>query len=179
MHHHPDTSAATKVGDPSLIDPPQTSAVTLVRNANATLAGPSTVKSGSGNLGIETTGTGPAPANDAVPRSDNGATAPETTAPVETGSPTPTSPSTSEAAPSTGPGPATSEATAPASAAPQPAPARVNDAAVDTTQSSSSSITNQTAPATAQSSSSSDSTPSADSSSKKKKKKGLKKLNPF
>lgn len=191
MHHHPDTSEAVKVGEPTLVDPPQTNAPELVRAANATLSGNNSVKGGTGKLGIETTGTGTPPANDAVPRSDNGATAPATAAPVETGQPTPTAPSTSGGASSTAiPAPAASAA-APAAAAPAttaPAsndaavnggstaaaapPTRVNDAAVDngsadTAKTSTSTTTSSTADA------------SKDSTSKKKKKKGLSKLNPF
>ena len=193
MHHRPDTSAATKVGEPTMVEPTQTSAVDLVRSANAAALSAPPGKTSSGKLGIETTGTGPAPANDAVPRSDSGATAPETAAPVETGQPTPTAPSTgggtsstttattTTAAPTPAP-PAATNATPDSTdntvAAPAAAPARVNDAATD----SSSSSTTQTGPTTPQSSASSDSTTasSQDSSSKpKKKKKGLAKLNPF
>jgi outer membrane protein assembly factor BamD len=184
MHHHPDVSSAAKVGEPTLVDPPQTSAVQLVREANATLTAPAKMSGGAGGLAIETTGTGPAPANDAVPRSDNGATAPETAAPVETGAPTPTVPSTSGGVSST-----TAATTAPAAAppavndaatAPAPAPARVNDAATDQASPPANGAA-QTAPANAQSTTASDATTatSQDSSSKKKKKKGLAKLNPF
>jgi len=171
MHHHPDTSTATKVGEPTMVEPPQTSAVQLVKNANAAMAGPSEVKSGTGNLGIETTGTGAPPPNQPVPRSDNGATAPETAAPTETGTATPTAPSTSGGTSST------TAATAPVtSEAPAPAPARVNDAAVD---SSSGSTTQSTTNAQASTTSSSSEAGPQDSTSKKKKKKGLGKLNPF
>jgi outer membrane protein assembly factor BamD len=190
MRHHPDTSSAAKVGEPTLVDPPQTSAVELVRNANASLAGrPGATKGGSG-LALETTGKGPAPANDAVPRSDSGASEAETKAPVETGAPTPTAPSTSGGTSSTtevnnGTSAAPAPATAPGANAttdattttdPAAAPARVNDAATDPSSSSSSTTTS-----TAQTSSSSDSSQAnpQDSTSKKKKKKGLAKLNPF
>ncbi len=199
MHHRPDTSEAAKVGEPTMVEPPQTSAVKLVRDANNTLAGSPGVTSGSGNLGIETNGTGAPPANDAVPRSDNGASGAETAAPTEIGTPTPTAPSTSggisspatatagAAAPTpagTANAPATTNssatATPAASDAPAAAPARVNDAATDSTsgtpaQGSTSNAqagsTNPNATATAAS--------PDESSSKKKKKKGLAKLNPF
>ncbi len=193
MHHRPDVSAAAKVGEPTIVDPPQTSAVELVRNANASLAGPSTItKGGSGSLGIETTGTGPAPANEPVPRSDNGASGAETAAPVETGTPTPTSPTTNggtssttsattSTAPAAAPAPvndAATESSTTTTTAPAAAPARVNDAATD--PAASSSTTTQTTPA-AQSTSSTDSSQASatDSTSKKKKKKGLGRLNPF
>jgi outer membrane protein assembly factor BamD len=172
MHHHPDTSTAVKVGEPTLVDPPQTSAVQLVKNANAAITGPSGVTSGTGNLGIETTGTGAPPANQPVPRSDNGATAPETAAPVESGAATPTAPTTSGGTSST----AAATMDPAASEAPAPAPARVNDAAVD---SSSGAATPTPANAQAGSTSSTTDASPQDSSSKKKKKKGLGKLNPF
>jgi outer membrane protein assembly factor BamD len=189
MRHHPDTSAAAKVGEPSLVDPPQTSAVELVRNANASLAGPVGATKGGSGLSLETTGKGPAPANEAVPRSDSGASEAETKAPVETGTPTPTAPSTSggtssttDATNATPAAPAEAPAAAPTpdatttTTAPAAAPARVNDAATDPSASSSS-----TTSSTAQASSSSDSSQASpqDSTSKKKKKKGLGKLNPF
>jgi outer membrane protein assembly factor BamD len=197
MHHRPDVSPAAKVGEPTIVDPPQTSAVELVRNANATLVGPpATMKGGSG-LALETTGTGPAPANEAVPRSDNGASGAEAEAPVEAGKPTPAAPSTSggtssttdattRTAPATPPAPVNNAATdssttTTTTTAPAAAPARVNDAATDPADSTSG--TTQSAPATAaaQSTTSTDTTTasSQDSSSKKKKKKGLSKLNPF
>ena len=192
MHHHPDTSSASKVGEPTMVDPPQTSAVTLVRDANNTLLTNSAPgKSNSGSLGIETTGTGAPPANESVPRSDSGASAAETKAPIETGAPTPTAPSTEGGTSSTtnatnNPG-ATAATAPPAAEAPAPAPARVNDAAVDANSSS----TTQSTPAqtpqgssdNAQATSTSNGTASdaspTDSTSKKKKKKGLGKLNPF
>jgi outer membrane protein assembly factor BamD len=181
LHHHPDTSAAAHVGDPVMVDAQQTSAVELVRNANATLMGTPPGKTGSG-ISIETNTSGAPPENQPVPRSDSGATAPETAAPVENGAPTPTAPSTSggassntaiTAAPAAVPAATPADAT---SAAPAPAPARVNDAATD---SSSSGGSQTNAQGTSSTSSTTTADPSKDSTSKKKKKKGLAKLNPF
>ncbi len=194
MHHHPDTSSAAKVGEPTMVDPPQTSAVTLVRDANNTLLSNSVGgKGNSGSLGIETSGTGAPPANESVPRSDSGASEAETKAPVETGSPTPTAPATNGGTSSTTAAtnnPAATAATAPpASEAPAAPPTRVNDAAVDSSSGSASSgqtaqpQTPQGTSDNAQSSTNSNATSSDaspnDSTSKKKKKKGLAKLNPF
>ena len=179
MHHHPDTSQAAKVGEPPLQDAPQTNPVLLVRDTNALMINAAAPKAGkSGSLAIETTGNGPVPENQPVPRSDNGATAPETAAPTETGTPTPTAPSTSGGTSSTTD--AAPSAT-PSSAAPAAAPARVNDASTDSTSGSTAgSATQTTSTTSAQSTSSNDSKDSSqDSSSKKKKKKGLGKLNPF
>jgi outer membrane protein assembly factor BamD len=189
MKHHPDTSMAAHTGEPTMVDPQQTSAVELVRSANASLMGAAAPGKTSSGVSIETHTSGAPPENQPVPRSDNGATAPETSAPVENGAPTPTAPSTSGGtssntavtmAPAAVPA-ADSTASAPAdnnAAAPSPAPARVNDAA--TTDSSSSSGDSQgNAQSTSTSSSNSTADQSKDSSSKKKKKKGLSKLNPF
>ena len=173
IHHHPDTSAATKVGEPSLTDPTPVSAPELVKNANATMMGIPTSKGGSG-VSLETTGTGAPPPNQPVPRSDSGASDAETKAPIETGTPTPTAPSTSGG----------NSSTTDANIAPAAAPARVNDAATDssTTDASSSNgqgSTSVQSPDSNANSSNSASTNPQDSTSKKKKKKGLAKLNPF
>jgi len=70
IHRHPDLSAATKVGEPTLTDPKQTSAVELVRNNMDVIMG----KTGVGNsaVTVETKGTGTAPAGEGekLPRSD-------------------------------------------------------------------------------------------------------------
>ena len=187
MHHHPDTSEAAKVGEPTMIDPPQTSAVKLVRDANATLLSPAAGKSNTGSLGIETTGKGAPPANEAVPRSDNGNSGAETAAPVETGAPTPTAPSNGGGTSSTtdaNNNPAAAASTAPpASEAPAAPPTRVNDAAVESSTGDASQTTQSTTDNAQASSTSANGTASAasptDSTSKKKKKKGLGKLNPF
>ena len=179
LHHHPDTSAAAKVGEPIMVDPPQTSAVQVVHETNAALAAPPAMKTAGGNLSVETTGTGPVPENQPVPRSDNGGSGAETAAPVEVGAPTPTAPSTSGGTSSTTAvtttnAAAPTSASAPENAAPAAAPARVNDAAT-----SSSSSTTATADGQSSSTATSSAASPNDSTSKKKKKKGLAKLNPF
>lgn len=176
LHHHPDTSEAVKVGEPTMVDPPQTSAVQLVREANATLMAPTKGKSDASTLGLETTGTGAPPPNEAIPHSDNGASGNETAAPVEQGQPTPTAPSTSGGTSSTATQPANSTA---ANTAPLAPPARVNDAAVNNAGTSSSSTTTAAADAGTGSSSTAASSDDSSSKPKKKKKKGLGKLNPF
>jgi len=190
LRHQPDTSETAKVGEPQMIDPPETNPVKLVQQANAALMNkpaPKTASGPSNGLTLEPVGAGAPPANEPIPRSDNGATNPETAAPVEVGKPTPTAPSTSGGTSSTTDATTPPEGAAtPTNAAPAPAPARVNDAATptDSTSSSSSSSAQSgqaNAQTSAQSGSSSDSSASTsqDSTSKKKKKKGLAKLNPF
>lgn len=68
IHRHPDLSPATKVGEPTLTDPKQTSAVEVVRNNMDVLIG----KTGAGGstVSVETKGTEAAPGGEKVPRSD-------------------------------------------------------------------------------------------------------------
>jgi len=64
----PDVSQATKVGEPTLVDPKQTSAPELVRAATANvMSALSAATTGTATAG---TGTAPAPENAAAPRSD-------------------------------------------------------------------------------------------------------------
>jgi outer membrane protein assembly factor BamD len=181
FHRGPDVSDATKVGEPTLVDPKQASAPDMVRAATTSiigsiLAGPNTVGASAA------TGTGAPPAaNGAAPRSDAapapaGATpapAPVVTGGAESGPPA----SDNNAVPemkndlqptATTPPPG---ATAPAPAATTAPPAPVNDAAT-------SSSSETSAPATpAASASATQAAPPAnanqESSSKKKKKKKL------
>ncbi|HEY3928586.1 MAG TPA: outer membrane protein assembly factor BamD [Candidatus Koribacter sp.] len=189
LNHHPDTTEAAKVGEPQMIDPPQTNPVKLVQQANAALLNKPAAKPAAGTnngLTLEPVGAGAPPPSEPLPRSDSGATNPETAAPVETGTPTPTAPSTSGGTSSTTDANNASAGTAStndANTAPAPAPARVNDAATPPADSSSgtstSGQTNAQPDAKSGSSSDSNTTNSQDSTSKKKKKKGLAKLNPF
>jgi len=75
----PDVSEATKVGEPTLVDPKQASAPDLVRQANALVAG--TGDAGGGNhVSVEQVNPGTAPAENApIPRSEP---TPGTTAPI-------------------------------------------------------------------------------------------------
>jgi len=79
---HPDVAQATKVGEPSLVDPKPVSATEVVREATRAMA-PAASDNGSGSVAVETIGTGAPPANQAPPRSDApfGSGAPAETAP--------------------------------------------------------------------------------------------------
>ena len=68
VDRHPDVSAATKVGDPALVDPTPISASGLVQQANRVAMGAS--KSPSQSLSVETTGNGVPPENQPAPRTD-------------------------------------------------------------------------------------------------------------
>jgi outer membrane protein assembly factor BamD len=68
VSRHPDTSAATKVGDPQLNDPTPIDARRIVEEASKTAGG---VKAGGDHsVTVTTTGTGAPPENEPAPRSD-------------------------------------------------------------------------------------------------------------
>ena len=161
LHRHPDTSMASKVGDPTLVDPKQTSAPELVRqnleNWKSAIA-----PGGSEKVSVEAVKGAP-PASQPPPRSD-AASAP-TGAAAPTGVPE-LQVLTDVAAPDAAAQPQ------PGAGAPLPPPPQINEAAQQPQQ------PGNNAAASSSSSSTTD-TDQNTSSSKKKKKKGLKKLNPF
>ena len=66
----PDVTDATKVGEPTLVDPKQVSAPELVRAANSSILG--SLGGGTNKVGVERVENGAAPAANApVPRSDS------------------------------------------------------------------------------------------------------------
>jgi outer membrane protein assembly factor BamD len=71
---HPDVSQASKVGEPTLVDPEVVSATTVVQEATRAMMG--TAAAGDNSVGIETVGKGVLPPDQAAPRSDT--PAPET-----------------------------------------------------------------------------------------------------
>ena len=184
FHRGPDVAPSSKVGEPTLTDPEQTSAPEVVSQSakemlNAAI-GPDANKTS-----VEVVGKGPAPANAAPPRSDapaaTGASGqPTTTTPPAEAAPAPrpqipdnsgiqdlaaqpgTTVAPANAVPANPPATAPAEnpqaATAPATAAPTSTPAQVNDA-------------KPPAGDTAQAGSKTDDKDSQDSSSLKKKKK--------
>jgi outer membrane protein assembly factor BamD len=187
MKKRPDMLPATKVGQPTLTDPPPTSAPKLIRDANALAMGNST-----GTVSAETINKGPdgVPVNQPIPRSDTQPPpAPEGVPELKPNADTTSAPPTStvtppppegvgelkpNADPNSGSTAATPAATTPAvdpttgNPAPKPAPAQVNEAAGSTATPAADSNTS-TPPAD----------PKATSSSKKKQKKGLRKVIPF
>ena len=175
FHRGPDVSEATKVGEPTLVDPKQASAPDMVRAASASIS--SLLPGGSNTVTVEKVGDGTTPpANSAVPRSEP---TPGTTAPPADAAP---AANAADASGSSGPAagsdmkndlaPPANSAAVPAAAPPIP-PTQVNDLAG--TSSSSSGSSSQ--PAAASSSTQQQSAPPAnsdtESSSKKKKKKHL------
>ena len=189
FHKAPDDLVrASKVGQPTLVDPEQTSAPQIIRSATNTVLGIN--DAGNGTVNVEKV-TGDATKSDPVPRSDapSPAPAPNTAQPAAaptssgTGSDTGIGELTPNGAPATTPPaataapaatsappdnsstPAANSATTGTSDTPPQAPAQVNEIQNGSSTSASSSAAN--------SSSTSD---EGSSSSKKKKKKGLRKI---
>jgi outer membrane protein assembly factor BamD len=177
MHRGPDTSLASRVGEPTLVDPKPTNAPDIVRATSAALMAAGGNPEGAAAISLETVKTPGGPgANESVPRSDTQPGAAPAENPPDSGIP--------ELRPITPPdnaGNAADTGTAGSSAAstnksPAP-PAQVNEAAGDQGNTTKE---NSTAAADANGSSSSTSVDKdTTSTSKKKKKKGLGKLNPF
>ena len=138
--HGPDMSEATKAGEPTLVDPKQTSAPEMVRSFTSDVQ--EIMKGGTGKAKVETLNTAggtPPPENAPIPRSDAASGSTDNPAPASA-SPAPgaavssaggasnyaASDMKNDLAPATPPPAAAPPAP---SAAPQQAPAQVNDAA--------------------------------------------------
>src|SRR5438876_769953 len=67
---HPDVAQATKVGDPTLVDPKPVSATEVVQQATRAMMGPVAPGSDKNAVSVETVGKGAPPPNEAAPRSD-------------------------------------------------------------------------------------------------------------
>ena len=67
---HPDVAQATKVGDPTLVDPKPVSATEVVQQATRAMMGPAAAGSDKNAVSVETVGNGAPPPNEAAPRSD-------------------------------------------------------------------------------------------------------------
>jgi len=81
---HPDVDQATKVGEPTLVDPTPMSATDVVQQATRAMAGPAAAGAGKNGVSVETRGTGAPPPNEAAPRSDAPAPTDNTAAPAAT-----------------------------------------------------------------------------------------------
>jgi outer membrane protein assembly factor BamD len=166
LHKGPDVAQAVKIGDPTLIDPPPTSAPQLIHQANEDMLNAAAgAKSGGGKVTLEPVKAGTPPPNQPVPRSDSNET-PDNNGVPEL-APIPNSDSNATPAQTTPPT-QVNEMNNPEH--------QTNDANAQTSSSSSS-----TQPAATTVSQSQDqSGQNADySSSKKKQKKGIRKIVPF
>ncbi len=176
--HAPDVSEATKVGEPTLVDPKQSSAPEMVRAANTSIV---ESLSGSKKVSVEQIAPGSTPpVSDAVPRSDNPPASGEATAAPVVGEPTnaPSTPGSGSAAGTEMKNDLPASNAAPAAAtdqAPMPPPTQVNDApAANTNADAQSSSSASSTPATGDSASKPPAVnPDTESSSKKKKKRKL------
>jgi len=179
FHKGPNVAEATKVGEPTLVDPKQASAPDMVRAVTSSLVGSLSNLNGTSTVSVERVNSGaPPPENTPIPRSDAvpGATGGTVAASPAAGGPmngTPAPGSTNNTAiPELGND--LQPAASGADGAPEKAPPQVNDAAA-----SSSSAGGGSQPAPGASSSSGTQTqaapanPNTESTSKKKKKKIL------
>jgi len=168
LHKGPDVAQAVKIGDPSLIDPPQTSAPQLIHQANDDMINAAKQNAGDGKVTLEPVKAGSPPANQPVPRSDSKETTDNSGIPEL--APIPDSKDSSSAAP--------------AQATP---PSQLNEMDSPDHQSSTSSpqwsllACSSSAPQDQDqhNKTNSNQSNSNDSSSKKKQKKGLRKIVPF
>ncbi len=178
FHRGPDVSEATKVGEPTLVDPKQSSAPDMVRAASESVKSTLPGASGGNSVTVEQVKEGtPPPPNAPVPRSD--ATATPATAGDTTATPNDNGGASGGAAAGTPAGTDMKNDLAPtanAGAAPVPPPVQVNDLAGSTSSSptaTSGSSTSGSSSASSSSSSTQQAAPadsSTESSSKKKKK---------
>ena len=181
VSRHPDTSSATKVGDPTLQDQTPVSASTIVQQANKVAMG---TKSDSKTVSVETTGTGAPPENEPAPRSDDPQT-PETAntqsgqeQPAAQSDPNELKPDASKDSQSVAgvSDPNELKPNVPSDAAPPPAPAQVNELAVNGSANGGAEAQSGN---NASASSQQLATDEEIASSKRKKKKGLRKVIPF
>lgn len=181
VSRRPDTSSATKVGEPTLQDQTPVSASTIVQQANKVAMG---TKPDSKTLTVETTGTGAPPENQPAPRSDD-PQAPETATTQSDQNQPAAQPDPNELKPNTTNGSQPAAAASdpnelkpnvPSDGAPPPAPAQVNELAVNGSGNAGSQAqSGNTASASGQQLA----TDEEIASSKRKKKKGLRKVIPF
>jgi outer membrane protein assembly factor BamD len=166
LHKGPDVAQAVKIGDPTLIDPPPTSAPQLIHQANEDMLNAAAGgKSGGGKVTLEPVKAGTPPPNQPVPRSDSNET-PD-----------------NNAVPELAPIPNSDSNTTPAQTTPPTQVNEINNPELQTNdanaQSSSSSSSTQPAATTVSQSQDQNGQNTDYSSSKKKQKKGIRKIVPF
>jgi len=173
---HPDVAQATKVGDPTLVDPQMVSAKDVVQKAaNAMMGTPA--PSDNNSVSVETVGKGAPPANQTAPRSDT--ENPGT--PVENSAAPPPAPDANELKPNVAPDPNELKPNvADQNGQALPPPRQVNELAPGANPATPEAA--KTGDGKTTDSASSANEPADDaavSSSKRKKKKGLRKIVPF
>jgi outer membrane protein assembly factor BamD len=136
FHRRPDMAEAAGVGEPTLVDPKQTDAPTMMRHVNDMILGGNTAAP-SGTVNVEA-GTGPIGPNQAPPRSDKPAAQPQGDTPAAQPATPSSTPSDSTATPdqspaATGIGELTPMNSAPGTTATQTTPQQANPAATEPT----------------------------------------------
>ena len=187
---HPDVAQASRVGEPTLVDPQVVSATSVVQEATRAMMG--SAAPGDNSVAIETVGKGPLQPDQPAPRSDSPApetaTVPAANPATPPGSPTPDAAAqdTNELKPNVAPDPNELKPNVDSSAPAAPAPTQVNEIqnGADNPGTNAPAAAGGTKPADGASSSSASSADDKDedpamSSSKHKKKKGLRKVVPF
>jgi outer membrane protein assembly factor BamD len=167
---HPDVAQATKVGNPSLVDPTPVSAQDVTRQEMTAAIGGGGEKS----VSVETVSSGPPPPNEAPPRSDatpaGGSPFRQPAATPDPNELRPIAPVAKQPSADAPPDPNELKPVAEGSSDQAlPPPAQVNEIQQGNSSSSSASASSNSSPASDE----------EISSSKKKKKKGLKKVVPF
>jgi outer membrane protein assembly factor BamD len=167
---HPDVAQATRVGEPTLVDPRMTTPKDVVNYAAQSSIGP-VAAGGTGNISADIKTGGAPPPNDAAPRSDT--PQPDTSAVPPA---PPAAPDANELKPNAPPDANELKVEPSSDSAGQalPPPPQVNEI-----QSGAAAGDSSSSSATPAGSSSATSSNQKGSSSKPKKKKGLHKLNPF
>ncbi len=167
---HPDTSQASKVGEPTMVDPKPVSAYEVVQEASRSAMG---TGGGQNTVSVETVKSGAPPPSGEVPRSDTPQPVVAAQPPAPAPEPTPEPASTEAAAGELKPNvPDPNELKPLESPAPEAAPAQVN-------QIDPSSQAQAGQPAAAAASDPQNEEDTTYSSSKRKKKSGIRKVVPF
>jgi len=183
---HPDVAQATKVGEPTLVDPKMMSASDVVQQATRAMVGSGSTPSGSNKVSVETVGKGaPPPADQPAPRSD---APPPSAAPGDNSATPPAAPSDSNELKPNVPADANElKPNVPPSVTNDsgqalPPPQQVNEiapGAANQAASGQAGTSDVSAGDTASSSSQQKDDDTTVSSSKRKKKKGVRKIVPF
>jgi len=175
---HPDVAQATKVGDPTLVDPQMVSATEVVQKATRAMMGTSTPADNNA-VSVEAIGKGTPPANQAAPRSDTE----NPTTPVDNSAAPSPAADPNELQPNVAPDPNELKPNvADENGQALPAPQQVNELAPGTANPATTDATKAGDAKTGDTASSSSQQAEDDiavSSSKRKKKKGLRKIVPF
>jgi outer membrane protein assembly factor BamD len=180
FNKHPDTAPATKVGDPTLVDPPMSSATEVAQQANRAMIG-NAGSIGNNSVAVEAVGKGGPPPDQPAPRSD---VTPSTSTTTATDAPAPApaaSSNANELKPNVAADPNELKPNVASDGSQaMPPPQQVNEIqAGGSGQNATGDGTGAASSSSQTSSSQTQDDDTASSSSKHKKKKGLRKIVPF